>query len=135
MTGAAPDMTADVHPQAQRSQRVLIVEDNDDSRELMRMVLEGYGHEVYEASNGAEAVRVAQEVQPELFFIDIGLPVFDGYEVARRIRKTRPGGRLVAITGYGEPEDFQRSRAAGFDQHLVKPVMPNTLLAEIDKAG
>ncbi|HEY2775886.1 MAG TPA: ATP-binding protein [Candidatus Binatia bacterium] len=122
------------------SRRILIVEDNDDARQMLRVLLERQGHEVFEAADGAEGLRMAINLQPDLAFIDIGLPIFNGYELARLIRESTGSGRLIALTGYGQPEDRQRSRGAGFDDHLVKPVTPRRLLdvlakAEDDEAG
>ncbi len=117
------------------SRRILIVEDNADAREMLRVLLERQGHEVFEAADGAEGLRMALELRPNLSLIDIGLPIVDGYEVARLIRESNESGRLVALTGYGQPEDRQRSLAAGFDDHLVKPVAPARLLAVVSKAG
>lgn len=115
------------------SRRILIVEDNDDARQMLRVLLERQGHEVFEAADGAEGLRMALDLRPDLSFIDIGLPVVDGYELARLIRESNETGRLVALTGYGQPEDRQRSLGAGFDDHLVKPVAPSRLLAVLDK--
>jgi PAS domain S-box-containing protein len=115
--------------------RVLIVEDNDDAREMLRLLLEHQGHEVFEAADGAEAIRMASRVHPELAFIDLGLPLVDGYEVARHIRRQPDQPRrLIALTGYGQPEDRQRSLQAGFDEHVVKPVDPLRLAEIIDSA-
>jgi CheY-like chemotaxis protein len=82
------------------------------------------GHTVYEAATGADAVQLALAERPNIALIDIGLPDLDGYEVARRLRTAldRSAIMLVALTGYGMAEDFERTRAAGFDVHLVKPV-------------
>jgi CheY-like chemotaxis protein len=85
---------------------------------------------VYDAADGASGVDRAARLDPEIVLVDIGLPVLDGYEVARRIRavlKDRP--RLVALSGYGQPEDKRRAFAAGFDDHLVKPADPERLAA------
>ena len=109
--------------------RVLIVEDNDDARETLGHLLRFAGHEVYEVGNGLAALEAAREFDPDAVLVDVGLPGLDGYEVARRLR-ARPGAKrpwLVALTGYGLPEDRQRSRAAGFDLHLVKPVDTDAL--------
>jgi CheY-like chemotaxis protein len=104
--------------------RVLIVEDNDDAREMLRELLRLLGHEVYETGDGASGVARALELQPDLTLVDVGLPEMDGYEVARRIRSDPAGARLylAALTGYGRPEDRERARAAGYDVHLVKPI-------------
>jgi len=111
------------------SRRILLVEDYKDSREMLRHLLESTGHEVFEAEDGLRGVEVALRVRPDVALIDVGLPELDGYEVARRIRAA-PGGRdivLIALTGYGQPEDKERSRRAGFDTHVVKPLDPDTL--------
>jgi signal transduction histidine kinase/ActR/RegA family two-component response regulator len=105
--------------------RVLIVEDNDDARDMLKTWLMLEGHEVLEAANGVEGVKILVNERPEVAFIDIGLPVMDGYEVARMARmQTDHATRLVALTGYGQAEDRQRSFEAGFDDFVVKPVDP-----------
>jgi len=104
---------------------VLIVEDNDDARETLRRMLELEGHRVRVASDGLAGLDAVRDATPEIALIDIGLPGMDGYELARRIRSEVDGARrpyLVAITGYGLPEDRARTRESGFDLHLVKPV-------------
>src|SRR5690349_1457043 len=117
------------------SRRVLLVDDNHDSREMYRAVLRANGHLVREAANAERALALLAEEAPDVAFIDIGLPGgMDGYELARRIR-SHPMGRnvrLVALTGYGFPEDRQLSRQAGFVRHLVKPVDPETLHLELE---
>ena len=105
-----------------RPARVLVVEDHEDSREMLKTLLEAEGHEVREATDGLGAVEVALTWRPDCVLLDVGLPVIDGYEAARRIRDGGGTMRLVALTGYGQAEDVARSRAAGFDEHLVKPV-------------
>jgi CheY-like chemotaxis protein len=109
--------------------RVLIVEDNADAREMLGTALTSAGHEVREADTGTAALDAAATFRPDVGLIDIGLPGVDGYEVARRLRATDEGQRmlLVALTGYGQPEDRRRARAAGFDAHLTKPVLPEQL--------
>jgi CheY-like chemotaxis protein len=105
--------------------KVLIVEDNRDARTTMRMLLTiAHGHTVYEAPDGMSGVSAALEVKPDVALVDLGLPDLDGYEVARRIRAALNGHpiTLVALTGYGTPEDRRLAREAGFDVHLVKPV-------------
>src|SRR5437773_7799666 len=104
------------------AQRILIIEDNDDARETLRNLLHLLGHEVHEACDGDSGVDEARRLRPDVALIDIGLPGIDGYEVARRVRADVPRARLVAVTGYGQPDDLQRAWAAGFDVHLVKPV-------------
>ena len=103
--------------------RILVVEDNVDGRAILRTILEADGHEVYEAGDGPSGVETARAVRPDVALIDIGLPGFDGYEVAKRLRDEQGNSiRLIAVTGYGQAEDRRRSCDAGFDVHLVKPV-------------
>ena len=122
------------------SRRVMLVDDNHDSREMYRAVLLAHGHDVCEAADGEHALALLErETAPPLdvAFIDIGLPGgMDGYELARRIRRHPAGAniRLVALTGYGFPEDRQQSRQAGFARHLVKPVEPEALHRELNAA-
>jgi signal transduction histidine kinase/ActR/RegA family two-component response regulator len=104
--------------------RILVVDDNLDSAESMAMMLTLSGHEVATAHDGMEAVKLAAEFQPEVAFLDLGMPRLDGYEAARSIRQQSWGKEivLVALTGWGQQEDKRRSREAGFDAHLVKPI-------------
>lgn len=106
--------------------RVLVVEDHVDTADSMRMLLELLGHEVAVAATGQDGVRLAREWRPRVVLCDIGLPGLDGHEVARQLRAdpATAGVFLVAITGYGREVDRERSRAAGFDLHLVKPADP-----------
>jgi two-component system CheB/CheR fusion protein len=104
--------------------RILVADDNADALESLALLLEMGGHEIFSAANGAEALESAERHQPEVALLDIGMPHFDGYEVARRIR-AQPWGKqitLVALTGWGQEADRRRSREAGFDSHLVKPL-------------
>jgi signal transduction histidine kinase/CheY-like chemotaxis protein len=103
---------------------VLLIEDNDDGREMMAMMLACYGYPVQHAADGLQGLELAASSQPDLALVDIGLPGLDGFEVARRLRAD-PATRdikLIALTGYGSAEDLQRVLEAGFDLHLVKPV-------------
>jgi signal transduction histidine kinase/CheY-like chemotaxis protein len=104
--------------------RILVVDDNEDAAELLASALEVMGHTTRVAHDGPEALKLAAEFDPELALLDIGLPVMDGYELARRFHDHPDLRRvpLVAVTGYGQPSDRERSEAAGFDAHLVKPV-------------
>jgi CheY-like chemotaxis protein len=121
--GAQPRVDAAPH-----ARTVLIVEDNADARAMLKALLLLSGHRVHEADDGPSGVRVALDVKPDIALIDIGLPGCDGYEVARAIRSALDGAvRLVALTGYGLPEDEARAREAGFDEHVVKPVDEATL--------
>ena len=127
---AARPVTA---PRSIESRRVLIVDDNEDAVELLAESLELVGHVVRVAYDGPSALRVAATFVPEVALLDIGLPVMDGYELARRFRE-HPGLerlRLVAVTGYGQDTDRQRSQKAGFDAHLVKPVQIAELVSVI----
>jgi PAS domain S-box-containing protein len=108
---------------ATTARRVLVIEDNDDSRDMLRQVLEHAGHEVHDAGDGPQGVDAALRLQPDVALIDVGLPELDGYEVAKRIRaQARRDMLLVALTGYGLAEDRERALQAGFDLHLVKPI-------------
>ena len=117
------------HESGTMRKRVLLIEDNKDAREMLRMMLELAGHVVYEASDGVSGLELLNTERPDVGIIDIGLPRMDGYQVARRIRDL-PHGRnmlLLALTGYGSPADVKRSEEHGFDHHLVKPVDPDFL--------
>jgi CheY-like chemotaxis protein len=109
--------------------RILVVDDNRDQAESLALLLKLMGHEVRVCFGGQEALEAAGEFRPEVMLIDIGLPGIDGHDLARRIRE-QPGLRdilLIAQTGWGQEDDRSRSRAAGFDYHLVKPVIPQTI--------
>jgi len=102
---------------------VLVVEDGPDNRETLQELLEMLGHEVHTAVDGVEGVERALALRPDAALVDIGLPRLDGFEVARRLRAELGAGVfLVALTGYGQPEDRARALAAGFDLHLTKPM-------------
>jgi signal transduction histidine kinase len=105
-------------------QHILVVEDNGDARESMRLLLELSGHKVELAEDGPRGLDLALRTQPDVALIDLGLPGFDGYDLARRLRAapTGIGIRLIALTGYSQPEDRRRAREAGFESFLVKPV-------------
>jgi signal transduction histidine kinase/ActR/RegA family two-component response regulator len=108
--------------------RVLVIEDNDDARDMLKTWLALEGHDILEATNGLDGLKILISERPEVAFIDIGLPVMDGYEVARTARRQADHAtRLVALTGYGQAEDRQRSFDAGFDDFVVKPVDPARL--------
>jgi CheY-like chemotaxis protein len=112
------------HPPALAGRRVLVVDDNRDAAESLEMLLRLMGAEVYTAADGRSALEALRRHRPSVVVLDIGLPDMDGYEVARRARQG-PGGSetaLIALTGWGEDEDRSRSRQAGIDHHLVKPV-------------
>jgi CheY-like chemotaxis protein len=118
--------------------RVLVVDDNEDAAASLALLLHSLGHETAVAKDGSEALRLAQEFRPDIVLLDIGMPGMDGYEVVRRLRELRRGRpvRVVAITGWGQEADRERSREAGFDLHLVKPLDPQDLAHALDdKAG
>jgi CheY-like chemotaxis protein len=123
-TNPTPGARPDANPR-----RVLVIEDDGDAREMLRLMLEIAGHTVYDAADGPGGLEFLEAEHPDVAIIDIGLPGQDGYQVARRIRE-HPDGRtmiLIALTGYGRPTDHQRSVEAGFDHHLVKPADLDTL--------
>ncbi|MFL6578474.1 MAG: PAS domain-containing protein [Povalibacter sp.] len=118
-----PDVQA-TRTQLQSRCTVLVADDNRDAADSLALVLKVAGYEVYLAHSGTEALTTAERERPEVMILDIGMPDMNGYEVAQRIRET-PWGRealLLAVTGWGQSEDKERSRRAGFDEHLTKPV-------------
>jgi CheY-like chemotaxis protein len=126
--------TDSIKEQLQMRRRVMVIDDNKDAAESMSMLFELWGHEVLCAYDGRAALEAAVKYRPDAVFLDIGLPGMDGYEIAERFREL-PGSNgtvLVAITGYGQDEDRRRSREAGIDHHLVKPVAPETLHKLLD---
>ncbi len=104
------------------SRRVLVVDDNVDAAELMTELLRSSGHDAISAPDGPTALRLVENFRPDVALLDIGLPVMDGFELARRLRAQFGAVRLVALTGYGRADDHKRALAAGFDVHMVKPV-------------
>jgi CheY-like chemotaxis protein len=108
---------------------VLVVDDNRDAAESLALLLKALGHEATTAYDGPAAVKAARTLCPDLVICDLGLPGMSGYKVAEQLRALPElrEVRLVALTGFGTPEDRRRSREAGFDDHLVKPVSPETL--------
>jgi CheY-like chemotaxis protein len=123
-TGASPVPPSVEHPAAHAALRVLVVDDNTDAREMLAEALQLQGHETHTAADAEAALAVATRVQPQLALVDIGLPGVDGHELGRRLHALPGLGalRLVALTGYGQASDRERSRDAGFEAHLVKPV-------------
>ena len=120
-------------PAADGKPTLLLIEDNEDGREMMTMMLDCYGYQVRAAEDGLRGLDAVREFRPDLALVDIGLPGIDGYEVARRLRAD-PDTRhikLIALTGYGLAEDLARVMAAGFDRHLVKPVGIEQLMETI----
>ncbi|HET9930144.1 MAG TPA: ATP-binding protein [Polyangiaceae bacterium] len=121
---APRSVPARVASEPARVRRILVVDDNEDAAELLGYLLGTLGHTVCVANNGLNALERAAAFAPEVAVVDLGLPLMDGYELAGRLREVckDEGLRLIALTGYGQPEDRARTRAAGFDAHLVKPV-------------
>lgn len=117
--------------------RVLVAEDNRDSAESLKLLLEMRGHEVIVAYTGPDALRAARSARPDVIICDIGLPGLSGYEVAETLRRDAAlaNVRMIAVTGYGGSQDRAIALAKGFDEHLRKPVEPNLLLAEIANAA
>ena len=121
---------------AVKPRNILLIEDNYDAQMALAMLLEMWGHKVDIAPDGLAGIAAATRNRPDIAFVDLGLPGVDGFEVARRIR-AMPGGKdvlLVALTGYGTAADREKSLAAGFDLHVVKPIEPEQLLALVADA-
>jgi signal transduction histidine kinase/CheY-like chemotaxis protein len=128
------------HPPAQNNGRtsrtvgkLLVVDDNTDAALLLAELLSAVGHQVHVAHSGPDALADLAQFQPDAALLDIGLPVMDGYELARHLRGRLPEVKLVALTGYGQSNDRERSRAAGFDAHLVKPVSIANVTQTVDE--
>jgi len=114
--------------------KVLLIEDNEDARRSMLTMFRHYGYRAFEAADGFEGIATADEIRPDAAIIDIGLPQYDGYEVAKRLRAGPDGANmlLIALTGYGSQEAREKAREAGFDEYLVKPVSPRELAQLIE---
>ena len=134
---AAAAAPADQPAEAAAKRRVLVIEDDEDTREVVRLLLQSDGHDVETAASGAEGTELAIRSSPDVVLVDIGLPGLDGYEVAARVRHRL--GRdiiLVAVSGFGLPEDKRRALDAGFDEHITKPADVTeieTLLARLPR--
>jgi CheY-like chemotaxis protein len=117
------------------ARRVLVVEDNPDAQEALTCLLQLWGHDVRVADDGAAGIEAAINWRPEIALVDLGLPRVDGYEVARQVRAALglASPLLIALTGYGAPEQRSQALAAGFDLHIVKPVEPERLAALLDE--
>jgi CheY-like chemotaxis protein len=122
-SGCAPSVS---HPRP----RVLVVDDKDDTAYMLAEALKDLGCQTETAFDGPTAIEAAKRFRPQVVLLDIGLPLMDGYEVAQRLRKEADLAplKLVAVTGYGQAADRQRSRVAGFDEHVVKPYDVDKLL-------
>jgi signal transduction histidine kinase/ActR/RegA family two-component response regulator len=111
--------------------RVLLVDDNEDGRDMMHLALKSAGHVVESAADGEAALAAAATLEPNVAILDIGLPGIDGYELARMLRRQHPHLRLIAVTGLGQESDADAARAAGFDAHCAKPITVSALLDQI----
>jgi CheY-like chemotaxis protein/two-component sensor histidine kinase len=130
-----PEPAPVVVPAAGPQGKVLLIEDNEDVRATLRDLLLAHGYQMEVAGDGLEGLRLAQQWQPAVALIDIGLPKLDGYQVAARFRaELADPPTLIALSGYGQPEDRSRARAAGFSAHLVKPVKVDELLRVLAEA-
>jgi len=121
-------------PSSQRPLKVLVVDDNEDIAKTTSMLLKLKGYDVATVAEGQAAVDAARDTRFDVILMDIGLPILDGYEAARAIRQLPEGNdvRIIAISGWGQDEDRRRSQEAGFDRHLVKPVLPANLFALLE---
>jgi PAS domain S-box-containing protein len=133
----APRLTPVTPPSGAFAGRVLVIEDNRDAAETMRDALELNGHEVEIAYTGPEGLAKARAFKPEVILCDIGLPLMDGYQVARSLRAdpTTRHIRLIAVSGYAQPEDLEKARAAGFDLHMAKPFELTELESRMREVG
>ncbi|MGV3740846.1 MAG: hybrid sensor histidine kinase/response regulator [Burkholderiaceae bacterium] len=133
------DAATESKPEAKQTQpsrpsRLLIVDDNVDALETLAHLIQSHGYEVKSTTNPLEALQIAREFHPSVAVLDIGLPVMNGYKLAREFRKQFPAQelKLIALTGYGQPGDRERAKSAGFDHHLVKPVVFSDLISALN---
>lgn len=132
----APDVPHEEQmTESPRRLRVLVVDDNRDSADMMALLIATWGHDTEVAHEGPAALQMARELEPDLILLDVGLPGLNGLDVARQLKAdpTLASTVIAAMTGYGGEDDRRRSREAGFDRHLVKPVMPEVLRALLDE--
>jgi two-component system, cell cycle response regulator DivK len=117
------------------TKRILVVEDQEDNRQIIRDVLAGKDYEIFEAENGEEALAAVAKQRPDLILMDVQLPIMDGYEAARHI-KADPALRsipIIAVTSYALSGEDKRARAAGCDDYVAKPYSPRQLLAKVQQ--
>lgn len=128
--GGAPTADSQRSGDVRSGRRVLIVDDHPDAGQSLAMLLELAGNQPLVVYDGLTAIAEAERFRPELILLDIGMPRIDGYETCRRMRAQAwsTGVQVIALTGYGQEADRDRTREAGFDGHLVKPVDPALLL-------
>jgi len=122
LADAAPDAAANAQSSSAPTRRILIVDDNQDSADSLAMLLELEGHQVRAVYTAMDALEQVSVFAPEIVLLDIGLPGMNGYDVAQKINAMAHPPRLIAVSGYAQREDKERSAAAGFSAHLVKPV-------------
>jgi CheY-like chemotaxis protein len=115
--------------------RVLIIEDNDDGRSMLETLVQSWGHQTLSASDGIQGLTKALAERPDAALVDIGLPGLDGFDVARHIREdvASPRMMLIAMTGFGQPEDRRRAADAGFDTYMVKPIDADGLKRQLER--
>lgn len=139
LAGTSPEEPAD--PEIREGEpvrrRVLVVDDNEAAAETLAMVVELMGHEVKIGKNGMEGLELAEVFQPQVVFMDLGMPVMDGWESARRLRQEEWGRAMlvIALTGWGQEEDRRKTKEAGFDHHLVKPANPAAIRELLEQAA
>jgi signal transduction histidine kinase len=129
-----PEMAVPARPSDEPGYRIVLADDNEDAVAALDLLLRSWGHKVRTAADGLEAVEAVQAFNPQVVLLDLGMPRVDGYEAARRIRKLPHGSDavIIALTGWGQPQDRIRTREAGFDAHLVKPVSDDELIRTIN---
>jgi CheY-like chemotaxis protein len=113
--------------------RILLVEDNPDAAAFLKLALADHGHEIEHVRNGTEALMVAASYRPHIVLVDICLPGLDGHYVSRQLRQSHAEVFIIATTGQSRTEDFERSKAAGCDYHLVKPLDLERVIALVEK--
>jgi len=125
-----PERVATPPAPSARSYRIVLVEDHDDNREMIRLLLDCEGHRVEAAANGADGLSLIEHVKPDVALVDIGLPGIDGFAVAERVRQNHALDEvgLIALSGYAQAKDVEHARASGFDAHVAKPMTPEHLL-------
>ena len=116
---------------------ILVVDDNEDGANSLGQMLQIMGNQIRVTHDGLAAIRVAEEFRPQVILLDIGMPKLDGYDACRRIRQKSWGKNtvLIALTGWGQFEDRRRTKEAGFDYHLVKPVESSTLVKVLSEVS
>jgi DNA-binding response OmpR family regulator len=117
--------------------RVLVVDDNRDAADSLRMLLESAGHEARAVYDGVNALALAESFRPEVILLDLGMPSMDGYQVVRELRKRAdvPRPTIAALTGWGQDSDQKKTREAGFDRHFTKPVAADELLGFLEASA